>query len=395
MACTDDVDFRFKDEPAMDCTNWVSAKPKIRCPKRDPITRKRVKSSCPSICRSSCIVSKNNVTTISPTTTSVPSDIPTTSYNNVQRPSVSPTNSSSSLPSSDPTKDTTSSPTSHNSDYPSAGSSFIASSNPSSSSEIPSTISTDSPNVRPSDSPTNSSSSLPSSNPTRGPTSSPTTHIRDYPSVEPSFIASGNPSSSPEIPSSISTDNPSSSSSSAIPDTNPLTVSPSTTSPVATGTIHPNSVSPSSSDTSPTTVSPSSGVDDFLIGNEDGSSRLDDGVGVSITNRRWILGAFGVTAFFSGIFGLIFCYERVYYHRGGTRRNRSQNDISVDEEKQQVTVTYDNQSIVFSVEESVDSYMADWSNNGQLSSLSYSSSASSSPATSINVNGDIEVSLRD
>ena len=52
--CEDSVTFRFNNEQNKECNGWVSAQPKQRCKKNDPVTGKNVKFFCPKICRTKC-----------------------------------------------------------------------------------------------------------------------------------------------------------------------------------------------------------------------------------------------------------------------------------------------------------------------------------------------------
>jgi uncharacterized surface protein with fasciclin (FAS1) repeats len=52
--CEDSVTFRFNNEQNKECNGWVSAQPKQRCKKNDPVTGKDVKFFCPKICKTKC-----------------------------------------------------------------------------------------------------------------------------------------------------------------------------------------------------------------------------------------------------------------------------------------------------------------------------------------------------
>jgi uncharacterized surface protein with fasciclin (FAS1) repeats len=52
--CTDSITFRFNNEQNKDCARWVFAKPKRRCNKNDPVSGKKVRFFCPTICKTKC-----------------------------------------------------------------------------------------------------------------------------------------------------------------------------------------------------------------------------------------------------------------------------------------------------------------------------------------------------
>ena len=61
--CENSDEFRWKNKPNRDCTNWVSRKPNVRCSKVDPFTHKKVKLYCPRVCKSKCQPSSSACTT--------------------------------------------------------------------------------------------------------------------------------------------------------------------------------------------------------------------------------------------------------------------------------------------------------------------------------------------
>ena len=402
--CIDDQDYRFNGDDTKDCANWVSAKPKRRCRMKDSKKTKRVRFLCPSTCLSSCNNapsttnqeeeedrsndSVNIINDDSSSSSSIPSMMPTKVVPNSENESL-PLLTPSATPSAYPTTqdDITSS------SVPSSPPSSLLSSPPSSSSTERRTLS-DEPSTRR----TSGSPSIGSIAATVEPS------LIDIATIiltmEPSIGYRGENNSSSELPSA-------SPSSSIGPDTIVVASDFPSSSVTAENDDDENTglIIPSSADCEEE-EDEEDNDDGFIrtdeeeynetLVNDDNSSTLNNNSdidGVAIINRhrntRIYASAFGVTGFFSIIFGLICCYERTYYHGNSSKsntnklvensnKNSNRNDIYVDEENQQVTITYANQSVVFSLQEvkSPSSVEDQWSIDSLLSSLSSPSFAS-------------------
>ena len=163
--CENSELWRFDGDVIKTCKTYVAVKPKKRCKKVQPGTKKKLKFFCPSTCKRKC--KRNDSPTSSPSL----------------KPSLSPSDVPSFIPSTDPSSAPRTKPSSEPSSLPSSAPSSVPSLKPSlSPSEVPS--------CAPSTDPSSTSSLVPSSKPS-GVSRNPSSPPSDLPTVYEAKFLSG------------------------------------------------------------------------------------------------------------------------------------------------------------------------------------------------------------